>query len=304
MMSKTIILTLCILTTLGHFNLEASLYFPKSLQQEKHDLPPLRAFEARDQESLSYRLYEGSGNPDKVVVCLHGSGSHGEYLHDLAKYLSKEAGACLVPNLRGHFGSGKTRGDCSYIGQLEDDLIDLIQELNLQDKKIYLVGHSSGGGLAIRLAGGEYSDRFAGYVLLAPAIPTAPTMKKESDWADPSLVKIISLSLLNGFGITRFNHTQVIHFHMPDEFHNGTETLSYTFNLNTSYHPRVPYQKDIEGLGDRYICIVGQEDELMEPHEYQTIMEQERITILPNEKHLPLVNNQTAMDLAASFIRH
>ena len=141
-----------ILIGLGGHGLEASMYFPESLLHTKEDLPSLRTFLARDGEELSYRLYEGIDS-DRVIVCLHGSGSHGEYLHGLAQFLSKETGQVIVPNLRGHFGSGKTPGDCAYIGQLEDDLMDLIQKLHLQGKKIYLLGHSSGGGLAIRLAG-------------------------------------------------------------------------------------------------------------------------------------------------------
>lgn len=293
----------CVLASLINFGLEASVYFPEFLLQEKQGLPSLKTFQARDKDNLSYRFYE-SHTQDKVVICLHGSGSHGEYLHGLARYLSDQIGICIVPNLRGHFGSGKIRGDCAYIGQMEDDIIDLIHELHLQDKKIYLLGHSSGGGLAIRLAGSKYRDWFSGYILLAPAIPTAPSMKKESGWADPSLFKIIILSLLNGIGIKNFNHTQVINFHMPSEFQNGTETLIYTFNLNSSYHPRIPYEKDIEGLGDGYVCIVGEEDELMHAHEYKNILNQDRIRMIPNEKHLTVVNSQAVMCLVVEFIEH
>lgn len=292
----------CFVTIFSGYVLEASVYFPESLLHEKGGLPDLQTFLARDSERLSYRVYPSSYK-DKVIICLHGSGSHGEYLNDLAKYLSKEVGEVVIPNLRGHFGSGKTRGDCAYIGQLEDDIIDLIQELHFQGKKIYLVGHSSGGGLAIRLAGSPYNKYFAGYILLAPAIPTAPTMKKTAEWADVSTLKIISLSILNGFGVEKFNHAPVISFHMPNEFQNGTETLSYTFNLNTSYHPRIPYEKDINALGDRYACFVGEDDELMEPLEYKNIMAVERVEIIPNEKHLSIVLNSAVMEKVAGAIQ-
>ncbi|MCX7120158.1 MAG: alpha/beta fold hydrolase, partial [Gammaproteobacteria bacterium] len=168
--------------------------FPKFLLEEKVNLPALKTFKARDGEGLSYRFYEGVDS-DIVIICLHGSGSHGEYLHHLAKFFSKEIGQVIVPNLRGHFGSGKTAGDCTYIGQLEDDIMDLIRYLNLQGKKIYLLGHSSVGGLAIRLVGSKYRKFFAGTILLAPAIPTTPTMKKKSSWAEVSIFKIVLLSI-------------------------------------------------------------------------------------------------------------
>lgn len=281
------------------------MYFPEFLRtiEKEKDLPFLKTFKARDGESLRYREYPSAYN-DKVIICLHGSGSHGAYLHHLAQYLSMEVGTVFVPNLRGHFGSGEIRGDCAYIGQLEDDIADLIESFALQNKEIFLLGHSSGGGLAIRIAGGSYAKCFQGYVLLAPAIPTTSSMRKDGEWADVSLFKSISLSILNGFGVTRFNHTPVIRFNMPQEFQDGTETLSYTFNLNTSYHPRLPngYKNDIAGLKNRYILVVGEEDELMNPYAYQEILNKEYIEIVSGEKHLTLTENSMVMKRIADWI--
>lgn len=168
-----------------------------------------------------------------------------------------------------------------------------------------MLGHSSGGGLAIRIAGGSYAKYFQGYVLLAPAIPSTSTMRKNEEWANVSLFKSISLSILNGFGVTRFNHTPVIRFNMPKEFQNGTETLSYTFNLNTSYHPRLPngYKNDIIGLKNRYILVIGEEDELMNPHAYQEILNKECIEIVSGEKHLTLTENSMVMKRIAHWIQ-
>ncbi len=293
-LKNNLIFKISILVMLGTVNLEASIHFPKSFSQKNHDLQKLKKFLARDKEVLCYRQYE-SIHLEKVIICIHGSGSHGEYLHDLSMYLSKEVGEVIVPNLRGHFGSGTTPGDCAYIGQLEDDIMDLIEELSLQDKKIYLLGHSSGGGLAIRLAGSKYSDFFSGYILLAPAILSAPTMKKSGDWAKVSMLKILSISVLNAIGIENFNHSNVISFRLPPELQNGKETLSYTFNLNTSYHPKIPYQNDIKSLGDKYVCFVGAQDELMEPQAYRKIMNEIHIKIIDDETHLGITLNQDVM---------
>lgn len=276
------------------------MHFPESFFHEKVDLPILKNFIARDGDTLSYRVYEGVAN-DRAVICLHGSGYHGEYLHDLAVFLSQEIGTVLVPNLRGHYRSGKKRGDCAYIGQLEDDIIDLIKELQLQDKKIFLVGHSSGGGLAIRLGGSQYCDQFSGYILLTPVIPTANTCKKNGGWANVSLMKLITLSILNGFGFTNLNHATVITFNMPNQYRDGTETLSYSFNLNSSYHPRYDFAKDIGALGDRYLCIAGEDDELMAVSEFKKIFYNNKVKIIPRENHLGIVNNQEAWDIITAF---
>lgn len=75
--------------------------------------------------------------------------------------------------------SGSPRGDCAYIGQLEDDLVDLIQRMQLQNKKIFLLGHSSGGGLAIRFAGGNHNIPIHGYVLFLPLFQELQLCGKE-----------------------------------------------------------------------------------------------------------------------------
>ncbi len=249
------------------------LYF-SCLPNQYDNLPSMDTFQARDSQNLSYRFYD-SPYKDSVFILLHGSSAEGEYLDPLAKHLSLKSGQVYVPNIRGHYGSGTTRGDCSYIGQLEDDIKDLIQSFSLQDKKIYLVGHSSGGGLAIRFSAGSYGDLIKGCVLLAPAIPTAPTMRQgdAGGWAKVSLWKIIVLSILNGFGIQWFNHTKVISFNRPVEYCNGKETLSYSFNLNSSYHPRLPYTQDIPSLKNRVLTVIGSMDEAMDPSFYPEVMQ-------------------------------
>jgi non-heme chloroperoxidase len=239
---------------------------------------------------------------------LHGSSAHGEYLHPLAERL-RNIGKVYVPNLRGHYASGSVRGDCSYIGQLEDDFADLINHFSLRDKEIYVVGHSSGGGLAIRLAGGPYGNWIRRFVLLSPAIPTAPTMRQGNagGWAKLSLWKIIPLAILNFFRIRFLNHSKVIQFNRPVEYCNGTETLSYSFNLNSSYHPRLPYHHDIAALKHRSLVIVGSEDEANDPMEYQKVMQNPQsasIQIIQGVKHLDIVRNLTVSDTITSWVQN
>ena len=280
----------------------------RSLPNFEKSPPPLKQFSARDGATLSYRFYDSS-EKNKVVILLHGSSSHGEYLHGFADYLSsqKNVGQVYVPNLRGHYESGTVRGDCAYIGQLEDDLYDLIHWFQLQNKKIFLVGHSSGGGLAIRAAGGPYQNFIDGYVLLAPAIPTAPTMRQGTagGWANASLFKIIALSILNSLSITQGNQWRVIQFNKPKEYCDGKETLSYTFNLNSSYHPRQPYHTDIKALNNKFIVFVGSKDEANDPLQYPIVMgthSSEFIRVIQGVKHLDIVCNQQVMDETAAWI--
>jgi non-heme chloroperoxidase len=276
-----------------------------SLPRHYESVPMLEGFKARDGENLTHRVYD-SVKKDRVIILLHGSSAHGEYLHPLAERL-KNIGQVYVPNLRGHYASGNTRGDCSYIGQLEDDIADLIRHYSLQNKKIYIVGHSSGGGLAIRLAGGCYGKWIRGFVLLSPAIPTAPTMRQGTagGWAKISLWKIICLSVLNALGIRFLNHMKVIQFNRPAEYCDGTEILSYSFNLNSSYHPRLPYKKDISALKHRSLVIVGAEDEANDPSQYPNVMQDPQsasIQTVLGVKHLDIVQNLTVSNAVIHWI--
>ena len=91
-------------------------------------LPALKRFKARDGALLAYRLYPSASN--QLLVFAHGSSYHGAAYHGLAAGLSERGVATVaLPNLRGHYQSGLRRGDVDYLGQLEDDLQDLIYVL-------------------------------------------------------------------------------------------------------------------------------------------------------------------------------
>lgn len=284
-----------------------SVFDFKSLKTHYPEAPNLSHFNARDGASLSYRFYDSS-RKDVVCILLHGSSAHGEYLHPLASYLSSHgAGQVYVPNIRGHYMSGSKRGDCAYIGQLEDDLVDLIQRMHLENKKIFLFGHSSGGGLAIRFAGGNHSIPIHGYVLLSPAIPRAPTMRQGTagGWANVQLFKLLFCLFLNALGITRFNHLKVISFNKPKEACDGEETLAYSFNLNSSYHPRYPYQSDIHALKRDFLVLIGAKDEANDPAKYPEIMQtsNDSFEVFEGIKHLNIVCDPTAMRAALNWIK-
>lgn len=183
---------------------------------------------------------------------------------------------------------------------------EIIHHFCLQDKEIYLIGHSSGGGLAIRFSASAYGNLIKGVILLSPTIPTAPSMRKNAGgWAKISFWKIILLSILNNFGITYFNHTKVIKFNRPKEYCNGTETLSYSFNLNSFYHPRLPYTKDISSIKNRSIVIAGSLDEANNPFYHPLVMQDpqsESICILSGIHHLEITQNQLVFNSIINWI--
>ena len=98
-------------------------------------------------------------------------------------------------------------------------MADLIRHLREQrlNGPITLGGHSSGGGFAIRFAGGGQAAPISSYLLLAPAIPTSPAMRQGTagGWASLNFRRLYGLLALNAIGIHGFNGLPVIEFNKP-----------------------------------------------------------------------------------------
>lgn len=212
-----------------------------------------------------------------LLVMVHGSGWHGGQFTRLAHALEGEA-EIWVPSLRGHYnGPGQRRGDIDEMGQFEEDLAELIRAKASEGQKVILLGHSSGGGLVVRFAGGQYGKLIDQAILLAPFLQyDAPTTKPNSGgWARPLTRRIIGLSMLNAVGVHALDHLTAIEFAMPETVRNGPlgeqATLAYSWRLNQSYAPRRDYMKDISALPP-FLLIAGGEDEAFDAQGYAPLM--------------------------------
>jgi len=261
--------------------------------------PALRTYQARDGTPLHYREYDGAGEARRVIVLLHGSGYHSGYLRPLAAGLAETDGVRVyTPDLRGHGPDPVRRGDVDYIGQLEDDLDDFLGLVHRAhpDAELFLAGHSSGGGLAIRYAGGNPEVPVDGYILLAPYIHhSAPTSAdSNSDWANPKVPRLILLGMLNGVGITGLNDLTVIEFNMPEAVRDGTETLAYSYRLQTSMHPRDDYGADLAALNAPTLVLAGGDDSSFNSAAYAPLFEQytdrAEVTVFEGVGHLEIIS--------------
>ena len=132
-------------------------------------------------------------------------------------------------DIRGHGASG-TRGDIAYVGQLEDDLADFVAEIRKINPAapLTLIGHSAGGGFALRVAGSPIQNLFARTVLLAPYLGyTAPTNQPNSGgWASADIPRIIALMVLRGIGIDCCEALPTLAFAVPP---NSAQSLVPTY---------------------------------------------------------------------------
>lgn len=235
------------------------------------NLPRLTNIDARDGKQIAYRYYPST--TETVLILVHGSGWHSEYLLSLAEFISSDLGVHVyTPDLRGHGVSPERRGDIDYIEQLEDDLADLTSYVRKThpNAKLIVGGHSSGGGLAIRFAGSQYGNQADGYMLLSPFLKyNAPTMRSNSGgWAEPYTGRIIGLSMFNMMGIHQFDYLPAISFNMPEKVRNGSETLQYSYRLNTGYAPR-NYKKDLLAINQPVLILAGTDDEAFIAQEFE-----------------------------------
>lgn len=270
---------------------------------------PLQSTPMRDGYALPFRaLYGPDGAP--LLVMIHGSGWHGMQFEGLAAQMAPYADI-LIPDLRGHGIAPQRRGDVDYIGQFEDDLADLITARARPGQKVVLLGHSSGGGLVVRFAGGAHRGLISGAVLLAPFIHHgAPTTRPNSGgWAQINLPRIIGLSILNRLGITALNGLKIVQFAMPDAVLSGplgnTATTAYSYRLNTSFAPRDDYMADLAALPP-FILVAGSADESFVAQAYAPLLEKAGakggVHIVQNINHLGIVWHTQTVDKIITYL--
>ena len=286
---------------------QSSLSF-KELFIDYTGLPEFMTFKARDGKQLAYRYYPAESQ--KVLILIHGSGGHSRYFYPLAKYISSQNLAKVyTPDLRGHGYSSERRGDIDYTGQFEDDLADLIAIIrkSIPNATLIIGGHSSGGGLAVRFAGGKYGKQADAYVLMTPILQyNAPTTRPNSGgWALPNIKRIIGLTMLGSIGITWFNALPVIDFNMPEEARNGTETLTYSYRLITSYEPE-DYRKDLSAITKPLLVVAGTADEVCYAEKLNPVISQyanAQVELLPGVTHMGVVVGDEVRTVIGEWLR-
>ena len=264
-----------------------------AIGRELADLPPALRFTARDGTALAYRAYPAS--PDRIVIIIHGSSGSSAAVHGFAKALQAAGITVYAPDIRGHGQSGR-KGDVEYIGQLEDDLIDLLAALGSAPAaaKRILVGHSSGGGFVLRVAGGPTGDRFDGYLLLAPYLShDAPTVRPNAGgWAAPYVPRIIALAILGRFGLHWFEGLPVVAFGIPPQEMSANRTAFYSFRLWANFAPHRDWQGDIRNIRRPAMVLVGANDELFRADQYAPVFKALRqdipVELVPNLDHMEI----------------
>ena len=269
-----------------------------------------RWIKTRDGSEIFSRIYN-SENKD-VLILIHGSGSESRYLASLADSIAKaKIATVLTPDLRGHGENNGKRGDIDFIGQLENDIEDLIEfsKQNLGAKKIILAGHSSGGGLVLRFIGNPKNIKVDKAIMLAPYLGyDAPTVKPNSGgWVTVALKRIIGLSMLNNIGIKMFNGLPVLFFNRPESMNDKLQVPSYSFRMTINFTPK-NYKDDVKNINIPCLVLVGKQDESFYPERFKIAFEPAdkfvKTEILDNTNHLSLVSNQETFERIKQWMKN
>lgn len=276
------------------------------------DATGIRAFAARDGAVLTYRIWEQDDN-GPVVLVLHGAGGHSQWMAGLSGPLAERMpGTVIAPDLRGHGRQPVRRGDVDYVGQLEDDLADLIADLGIGDRPLTLLGHSAGGGLAIRFAAGPYGHLLDRAVLIAPFLQhDAPTVLPpvQDGWAKPLVRRIAGLWMLNAVGFTGLNHLTVVQFNFPSDMLDAPDgsalTQDYSYRLQFSLSPRSNWRAEVAKL-PAFLVVAGAEDRTFDADAFEPTMAPlnaaGRYAVLDGVGHSDIVNDARLIQLVSEFV--
>ena len=270
------------------------------------DLPPIESVRARDGTALAYRLYPGGAA--RVAVLIHGSAGGSSGMHVLAKALQAAGVTVYAPDMRGHGASGP-HGDIAYIGQLDDDLADLMASVRPRypQAAISLIGFSSGGGFTLRIAGGNYGTLFDNYVAIAPALcPGAPTCRMGGDsWAAVHIPRIIALRILGRLGVHWFEGLTVVAFAVQPGMESRL-TAAYSARLAASFKVHDDYVADIRQASRQVAVLVGATDELFYADRFADVFHSVRadipVTIVPGLGHIDMIMQPAALDAVRSIV--
>jgi alpha-beta hydrolase superfamily lysophospholipase len=263
-------------------------------------LPILCTYQGVDGTDLAYREYDPvDGVAKGSAVLVHGSSADSQSMHPMAKALASAGLRVFALDIRGHGSSGE-KGQIDYVGQLESDLQAFANTVRPPSPST-LIGFSSGGGFALRVAGSDMQSTFQSYLLLSPFLGGQAAIQRPNSggWVSVGLPRIIALVALNSIGIGLFNSLPVTRFALSEEAR-AFLTPAYGFNLTLNFAPNQDFVVDMKSAQGRVAVLAGSEDEAFYTEKLEPIVRGAGkawpVTLLPGLGHVQLSLDPQALD--------
>jgi len=241
-------------------------------------------------------------------VLVHGLGISSGLMHVLAKSFAVTGFAVYALDIRGHGESG-VMGKITYVGQLEDDIEDLVRTIN-PTRPLSLVGYSAGGDFALRVAGSSRQKLFDNYVLLAAGLgPNAPTIRKDRfSFLSVGIPRAIAIALLDAAGVHAFDNLPVARLGFEGEFAKSHHMLtSYSFALASNFGVERDYRANIRAVDRPLRVVVGRDDDLLYADRLREVFKAEGkdvpVTIVEGINHLTIVLDPIPVQAAIDAVK-
>ena len=129
---------------------------------------------SNDGVKLFYRHYPAESEKARIVIA-HGLGEHSGRYENVVEHMLSKGISAWIPDHRGHGQSEGKRGHVLNFDQYLSDLrlcVDLAGEDRPTGMKLFLLGHSMGGLIALKFAQ-ESPDALDGIIASSPALGMA-----------------------------------------------------------------------------------------------------------------------------------
>jgi alpha-beta hydrolase superfamily lysophospholipase len=276
---------------------------------DRSKMPVPDHFQGRDGTGLAYRHYPArAAAVGRIAILVHGSTGSSASVHALAEALATHGVETYAIDIRGHGASG-ARGDIGYVGQLEDDLAELVAVVRktTPNTPLVLLGHSAGGGFALRVAASPLQNLFERTVLLAPYLGyNAPTNRPHSGgWASPDIPRFIGLAALRMVGIDCCEALPALAYAVPPNSERN-QTATYSARLMRNFATHWDYRADLAGATRPLTIFSGADDELMLAGNYAEAVRGNtppvNVKLIDGVNHMGIVCDPKAVSIIADDV--
>jgi acylglycerol lipase len=175
-------------------------------------LTPVAAVMA-DGYRLPYSVWQPAGEPQAIVLGLHGFNDYRQAFAAPAEYLAAHGVMTYAYDQRG-FGETEQRGIWPGADALQQDADTMVQLLcdRYPGIPLYLVGESMGGAVAMDLVQGAEIPCLNGIILVAPAVwgwQTMPVWQRSALWLAAHTTPASTLTG-DGLDITPSDNTEML----------------------------------------------------------------------------------------------
>lgn len=216
------------------------------------------SFRSADDLKIFYRRYQAGSEKARVVIA-HGLGEHSGRYDNVVERLLPQGVSVWAPDHRGHGQSDGQRGHVDSFSRYVEDLRELVEIARdgmAEDVKIFLLGHSLGGLIALRFAA-RFPEMMDGVIISSPALGVTVDIPVVKAFAGKIMSAIWpTLSLSNELDASKISHDEeVVRAYIDDPLvHNlvsarwFTEFLSAMEDANRSAPEiKIPFLMQLAG---------------------------------------------------------